>query len=397
MKTTAARIAQFNKPLLADKVAIKYELMDQSIYSFFRGTCHLFYENLSKEKLPFSPAVWICGDLHMENFGSYKGDNRLVYFDLNDFDEAILAPASWELIRFVTSIFVAFQSLQMGRKKAVNMARLYLKIYSETLANGKSFYIEPKTAQGIVCDFLKAVSKRKLKELLKKTTVKKGKERQLLTDEKHLAIAKAEKKELCAHMNEWIVSNSGRPYNYEVMDVVFRVAGLGSLGLKRYLFLLKSTNLKEKYLLMDMKQSRHSSLKPFVTITQPGWKNESERIISIQERMQNIAPFLLSNTSFNGDTFVIQELQPTKDSINLKRIKDQYRDIYQVVSDMAMLTASAQLRSSGRQNSAAADELILFGKNESWQEEVMDYAMKYADLVREDYHAFHASYKEKTL
>ena len=46
------------------------------------------------EALPHSPVCWICGDLHIENFGSYKGDNRLVYFDLNDFDESILAPVS---------------------------------------------------------------------------------------------------------------------------------------------------------------------------------------------------------------------------------------------------------------------------------------------------------------
>jgi len=397
MKTSVANIARFNKPYLENTVALKYALMDQNMYAFFRGTCHLFYEKLGKEKkLPFSPAVWVCGDLHMENFGSYKGDNRLVYFDLNDFDEAVLAPASWELIRFVSCIFVAFQSLKIERKKALNMAKLYLKVYSDTLAKGKSFYIEPQTAQGIVCDFLTAVSKRRQKDLLKSITRKKGKKRTLLTDEKHLVIDKQEKKELCRHMDEWVMTNSGRPYNYEVLDVVFRVAGLGSLGLKRYLFLLGSTNIKEKYLLIDVKQSRPSALKP-PHITQPAWKNESERIIAIQDRMQNISPFLLSTTTIKGDTFVIQELQPTKDSINFNLIKDRYRDIYQVISDMALLTASAQLRSSGRQDSASADELISFGQSTTWQEDILRYAIKYADLIKEDYRAFKESYRQKQL
>lgn len=389
MNEVTAKIEEFNKPLLPDKVAIKYALMRKSIYRFFRGTCHLFFEHLSKEKkLPKSPKVWICGDLHMENFGSYKGENRLVYFDLNDFDEAILAPASWELIRFVSSIFIAFESLDIESKKARNMATLFLKIYSQTLANGKSFYIEPKTAQGIVCDFLSSVSKRKQKELLKKRTVKKDDIRTLLTDEKYIALSESEKRELCTHMNQWVLSNGGRPYNYEVLDVVFRVAGLGSLGLKRYLFLLKSTNLKEKYLLVDMKQSRSSSLKPFVKVKQPAWENESERIISVQQRMQNIPPFLLSTTAFNENTFVIQELQPTKDSINLDLIKDQYRNIYQVINDMAVLTASAQLRSSGRQNASIADELIAFGKSETWQENIIEHAITYTALVKKQYHAF---------
>ena len=63
-------------------------------FYFFRGTAHLFYEDLvnTEAALPGQPLTWVCGDLHIENFGSYKGDNRLVYFDINDFDEANLAP-----------------------------------------------------------------------------------------------------------------------------------------------------------------------------------------------------------------------------------------------------------------------------------------------------------------
>ncbi len=90
----------------------------------------------AKFKIP-SPVSWICGDLHLENFGSYKGNNRLVYFDLNDFDEAILAPTYLELVRLVTSIFIAFDSLKIEQKKAANMARLFLKAYSETLQKEK--------------------------------------------------------------------------------------------------------------------------------------------------------------------------------------------------------------------------------------------------------------------
>ena len=51
-----------------------------------------------------APLTWCCGDLHFENFGSYKGDNRLVYFDINDYDEAALAPATWDMLRLLTSL-----------------------------------------------------------------------------------------------------------------------------------------------------------------------------------------------------------------------------------------------------------------------------------------------------
>ncbi|PBQ30335.1 hypothetical protein CNR22_00680 [Sphingobacteriaceae bacterium] len=393
MGADLSKILAFNKALLQDRVEHKYALMNKSFYRFFRGTCHLYYDSLAKEKeLPFSPNAWICGDLHMENFGSYKGNNRLVYFDLNDFDEAILAPVSWELIHFVSSIFIAFDSLNLASKKAYNMSRLFLKVYSETLARGKSFYIEPHSASGIVCDFLTAVSRRKQKDLLDKRTFKKGNKRFLNTDAKYLPLGQPEKQELCTHMDEWILNNSGRPYNYEVIDAVFRIAGIGSLGLKRYLFLLKSTNVKEKYLLLDMKESRTSSLAKVLKIKQPSWANESERIIAIQQRMQNIVPFLLSTTVFKGTAYVLQELQPTKDSINLKLIKHEYRKIYKVVNDMAVLAASAQLRSAGRQNSASADELILFGENTNWQEPIINCAVRQTEILAKKYEAFKVWY-----
>jgi hypothetical protein len=50
---------------------------------------------------PAGPLGWICGDLHLENSGSYRSANDQVYFDLNDFDEAILAQVTREVIRLV--------------------------------------------------------------------------------------------------------------------------------------------------------------------------------------------------------------------------------------------------------------------------------------------------------
>src|ERR1700749_870649 len=134
MTTLHQRLEQFNQGLLPEMVQLKYEAMSENAFRFFRGTCHLFYEDLAAaEPLPLSPHAWICGDLHIENFGSYKGDNKLVYFDLNDFDEALLVPCSYEVVRMVTSIFIAFDNLEIEAEKAMNMARLFVKTYSATL------------------------------------------------------------------------------------------------------------------------------------------------------------------------------------------------------------------------------------------------------------------------
>lgn len=394
MQTISQRIRKYNQGLLPDMLQIKYKLMTENMFRFYRGTCHIFYEDLSKvNSIPPSPLAWICGDLHLENFGSFKATNRLVHFDLNDFDEAILAPASWEVVRLVTSILIAFQSLKIEKRKAFKMAQLFLKTYSDTLSSGKAYYIESKTAKGIVRTFLKNASRRKKKDLLRKRTEKNS---NLLNkdDTRHFEIEKSLKRELYHHITDWIIYNSDGPYNYEVRDAVFRLAGTGSVGLRRYAFLLESTNTPGKYLLVDMKQARASALAPYVNVQQPQWNSEAERVVAIQQRMQNIPPALLSHSEFQGISYLIQEMQPVKDSINFKLIRDQYRAMYQVIDDMAMLTASAQLRCSGRQSAANADELIAFGQNKQWQEQILNYAVEYTDKMKVYYKQYVHDYKK---
>ncbi|MFI5159806.1 MAG: DUF2252 domain-containing protein [Sphingobacteriales bacterium] len=390
MSKLAERLTAFNAGLLPEKVKLKYEAMAVNAFAFYRGTCHLFYEDLAAaEALPLSPLSWICGDLHIENFGSYKGDNKLVYFDLNDFDEALLAPVSYEVARMVASIFVAFESLKIEPEKAQKMAQLFVKTYSATLARGKAISIDPRTAKGIVCDFLTKAIKSGEKELLKKRTISKKKRIILsLEDERHFKIDKKLRGELKAHIQEWIATSSDGPYNYEVKSAVFRLAGTGSVGVKRYLFLLKSTNTKNKYLLVDMKQARPSSLRSYTTVQQLDWPTEAKRVIAIQQRMQNVSASLLSTTVFRGDSYILQELQPVKDTIKFKLLKEDYRDMYQVIDDMAALTASSQLRSGGIQGSAIIDELMAFGRDQGWQEAVIDYARHYARKVGRYYNQY---------
>jgi uncharacterized protein (DUF2252 family) len=397
MEEISERIRDFNSDKIPKMIQLKYEFMKENMFRFYRGTNHIFYEDLSGEKgFPESPGAWICGDLHLENFGSYKSDNRQVYFDLNDFDEAVLAPSLWEIVRMATSIFIAFDTLKIEENKALHMAQLFLKTIGEKFASGKPDYIERNTAKGIVCEFLTAVNKRKQKDILsKKTVLKKNKLQILLDDPRHFKLDKELRKDLADHIRSWLKTDEDSPYNYKVIDSVFRVAGTGSVGVNRYAILLKSSNdTGEKYMLVDMKQSVHSSLEPFLHLKQPKWNNEADRIVTIQERMQNRAPALLSTSIFKNEPYVMQEMQPTKDSINFKLIKKEYRNIYQVIDDMAMLTASSQIRSSGRQGSSNTDELIKLGENKEWQEVILQYAINYSHTVRKNYIHFLKDYNK---
>ena len=160
------------------------------------------------------------------------------------------------------------------------------------------------------------------------------------------------------------------------------------------MFLLKNLDIKKKYLLIDMKQALPSSLAPYLMVKQPAWPSEADRVIAIQKRMQNVSPALLSPVFFKEEPYVIKQLQPLEDKINFELLKGRGKDIEKVIKEMAVLTASAQLRSSGRQSSAIADELIEFGQNNSWQAGVLGYAEKYLLKVKKDYQEFMEGYKK---
>jgi uncharacterized protein (DUF2252 family) len=142
-----------------------------------------------------------------------------------------------------------------------------------------------------------------------------------------------------------------------------------------------------------MKEALPGSLGPWLSTPQPQWASEADRVVAIQQRMQNINPALLSTTLFQDRPYVMKEMQPTADKIDFLAVKDRYKDIACVVEDMAFLTASAQLRSAGRQGAAAPDDLIAFGQDESWQAPLLDYAQSYAAQVAKDYQEFFTAYK----
>ena len=96
------QIRQFNAGRDPQRLALKYQKMRTDTFTFMRGSCHLFWARTPMPSvLRKAPAAWTCGDLHLENFGSYKADNRQVHFDINDFDEAVLAPATWDPLRLI--------------------------------------------------------------------------------------------------------------------------------------------------------------------------------------------------------------------------------------------------------------------------------------------------------
>jgi uncharacterized protein (DUF2252 family) len=178
MLDVATTIAKFNAGRDPERLSMKYSLMRQSAFAFLRGTCHLFYERLQPGSvLDTAPNTWMCGDMHLENFGSYKGDNRLVYFDINDFDEACLAPGLYEIVRLLTSVLVAASDLHLTHAQALALCHTAVDAYGAALCFGKARWIEQETAEGMVRELFESLHKRSRVDHLNRRTELKGKKR----------------------------------------------------------------------------------------------------------------------------------------------------------------------------------------------------------------------------
>ena len=72
----AQSILDYNRGRDAEILRRKFEVLRADPYAFYRGTCHLFYQTLPRHAvLATAPPLLVCGDLHLENFSIYKGDN----------------------------------------------------------------------------------------------------------------------------------------------------------------------------------------------------------------------------------------------------------------------------------------------------------------------------------
>ena len=87
-------------------IKLKYELMAQSPFGYFRGAAPVMAADLSV--LPSTGIVsQLCGDAHVRNLGAYAAPDGRLVFDINDFDETIRGPFEWDLKRMAASLVLA--------------------------------------------------------------------------------------------------------------------------------------------------------------------------------------------------------------------------------------------------------------------------------------------------
>jgi len=388
------RILAANAGRDPERLRIKYKAMARSAFAFFRGTCHLFWEDWRGARtLDRAPLAWACGDLHFENFGAFNGDNRLDYFDLNDFDEAALAPCTRDPVRCVTSLLLAAGEAKLPTRDGRALGREFLETYAAALRDGRVRWLERDTATGVVGRLLEQIEHRTRLELLESRTVLRRGRRRIALDGKH-ALAAGRKDRVRVRR---LIRAATRPDEREflrVRDVARRIAGTGSLGIERWVVLVDGRGAPRRQYLIDVKAALPSAMGVVLAAPQPAWSSDAERVVWVQTHMQAASPALLRAVKAGMRSYVLKELQPREDRLVFNQIDQASPSLAGAVRAMGMLLAWAQLRASGRRGAASADALVEFAANASWRRAVAEYAASYATRADADHRTFREAWKD---
>ena len=383
-----SRIQAFNAGRDPERLQLKYAAMKKDAFGFLRGACHLFYEDLDKTALPEAPLAWCAGDLHLGNFGSYKSDNRLTYFDINDFDEACLAPVLWDLVRFLSSLSVAAHCVTLPDKAITSLTRAFLDSYTKALREGKARWVERALAQGIVRTLFLRVKKRERREFLNaRTSQAKGRRSLILDGKRALPLHRGERALLEEFMANYAASQLN-PAFFRFEDAARRIAGLGSLGLDRYIFLLTGRGGPEGHFLLDMKYESGSCVPRTGNIPQPVWKSEADRVATIQRDVQALAPALLHPTVMNRRSWLLRELMPTGDRLSIGQWRSNEAGFTQSVRTLGEIVAWGNIRAHGRRGAAGVEELIDFANARGWKGSLVEIARDRARSTVEQWREF---------
>ena len=113
--------------------------------------------------------------------------------------------------------------------------------------------------------------------------------------------------------------------------------------------------------------------------------------------MQAVSPALLHDLSMGSRSYILRELMPSQDKIDLEAWAKGRVSLEPLARDLGSLLAWAQLRSGGRDGSATIDAMIDFAKDGRWRKPVLEFAHGYEDVAWRDWKRFRKAYRDRAL
>ncbi len=399
---------------VAELVPVRYGRMAASPFAFYRGAAAVMAADLAST--PRSGlTVQACGDAHLVNFGIYFSPERQLVFDINDFDETLPGPWEWDVKRLAASVVVAARANGLSRSDRASAVRATVSGYREAMAEFSTmpaleiWYarldlaaiirdLEPqidarrrKLLRGIET---KAQSRDNLQAFAKLTTTIDGQPRfvsmpPLIVPIEELSDAQGVAS-LDAELRSWLrgyrvtLPDDRRHLleQYELQHVARKVVGVGSVGTRAWVALLRGRDASDP-LILQVKQAMPSVLEPYVG--RSAYDNAGRRVVAGQRLMQAASDIFLGwhrSKGLDGASrdFYVRQLRDGKGGFDPMLLAPEGLAIYGRTCGWTLARAHA------RSGDAVAISAYL-GTGTSFDRAILAFAEAYADQNERDHAA----------
>ena len=314
-------------------LARKQERMRTSPFAFLRGSAPLFYDALAgAPDLRQGPPGrgWIVGDAHVENFGvfrprtcehdasgSRRGQPPHVVFAPNDFDEALVGPLRYDVLRLATSV------LLLGRERGIDAAAVLAGAEALLRAHAQQVFARTPRLPApppLIASLIAAAAGRKRVAFLAARTGSAGGRRRFVRGERYLDVSKRLAEQARAAFARYLaqLSPDDRPAAEQgrVVDVAFRVAGTGSLGCLRLAVLAAGGGEPDGCWVLEMKEAAPPAAAPLLDGLGGREPEANERVVAAARACLRYPPRLLGTTALGGRPMVVRRLAPQEDKLD---------------------------------------------------------------------------------
>lgn len=406
-------------PALRDE---KYGLMEEGLFAFYRGTNHLYWKDcgtssqLSTYGNIAGTRIWLQGDMHVSNMGSFTNDQSKVVYDANDFDEAVLGDYQLDIWRAAVSLVLVMRDnggFSAADENSVvdSFTESYLDTIEARRGNNSentATYTKNNT-YGQLDDLLVVAEGQTRKQMLDKWTSKSGGVRFLdpAINSDLAVVSPAVASAITAQMASYGATLSGgvtySASKFAVKSVAQRLhAGVGSLGTTRYYVLIEGpTTGQDDDQILDVKAQGSPSAylnlaaaSVSATNTASG-SNAAKRVVTAAKAMGNYVDDYLGWMTVSGQLYSVKERSPAKNDIDTT-VLDSIDRMTKMAEQWGAILATAHCRADQDANAINVpydfDQQVynkINGHHDAFRTKVRGIAIPYADQVEDDFWSFY--------
>ena len=397
----------------------KFRKMAADPFAFYRGSACLFYADMTADEDAWvderTSRIWIHGDLHAENFGTYMNSDGRLVFDVNDFDEAYLGHYTWDLRRFVASLALMGWQKALPESVVRDLVGTYLRAYLAQVSHyvdvkaDDDFALRLENTEGPVHDTLVTARGLSRVEMLDGMTRLEDAVRVFAESAGVRRLGRAERRKVEKAFEAYLdtIPSSkrfDRALFYELRDVVGRSGfGIGSAGLPAYNVLVEGYSQSlDNDVVLSMKQANVPAVSRFVDTGQVEqyFEHEGHRTVVSQRALQVHTDPLLGYTSLDGVGYVVSEISPYEADLDWTELNEP-ADMAQVVTALGQATAKVHCASDEDSDQSLVEfqteeaiHEVLEGRRRAFVAELTDFAIDYALVVRRDHAEFVEAFRQ---